>query len=463
MKKEIKIIFAGFSLLLITLFSVQCKKNATPAKVEVETPAPTISVADNAEVDAYVGFCDPNLPPNYCFGGSMTIQAFNQNGIGITPTHVFIIYWDKDKRLALGRRSITGGEWTTIKFSDVLPDVDSHRTPSLGISPENGTIHLIYGQHNDELRYRVSEANAATSPAFNETLFSPKSSKLNPGEDYLRVTYPSFVVGANNKLLVFWRSGSSGNGDTYRSVYAASSGWSPSAKIITGTGNYNGSTSRNAYWNDIVVRNDRVYLTWCWREDSGGTNSNHDLNYAYSDDNGQTWYNDAGALVGNGGTSIMNIGSPGLMISSIRGFNMANNAGAAVDGSGRVHTVSRFETIEGSGQSTYYHIWKNASGTWVRKKLSLPLTHNSYGRPKIFANGNTNDVYIVGVVNKKLTVYMARASETYQNWIQVYAGSIDYHSDINGYITPSGDLYVYAHRRPSAPSGTVAKIDLIRF
>ncbi len=442
--------------------------------------AQMVSFTESSEVtpDAYVGYCDSvSTKLNKCFGGSMTIQGFNQNGIWITPTHIFAVYWDKDQRLTLARKPVSGTTWKRIRFPDLLDTLeypDNHKTPSVAVSPQNGSIHLAFGMHgsntaNDTLNYRVSEANAATRPdsEFDGYLFEPTRDRLRSDDLLSNFAYPTFVVGNDNKLLLFWRIGGSGKGDTYLSEYNAGFGWSPKIKITKKEGIYSetGSIDRSAYWNDIKYRNGRLHLSWCWREESGGGNTtNHDLLYAYSDDNGQNWYNNAGTLVGNGGATIMNVNSPGELLGwSIKGFNMANNGGEAIDGANRVHTVSRFETTVGSGQPTYYHIWRETNGVWTKTKLNLPAIPR-YGRPKIFADVNTNTVYIVGVVDQKITIYAAKQSESYQTWYQVFTGTNNYHNDINGLISGAGNLlYVYAHRRPATFSGTFAELQVLKF
>ncbi len=433
------------------------------------TTAQMISVTETSKVvsDAYVGYCDPNSPPNSCFGGSVSVQAFNQNGIWITDTHVFAVYWDADKHLTLARRHLSGGGWVKIKFSDVLKTVDSHRTPGVAVSPEDGTIHLAFGHHIDTLMYRISNLKGAVVPdaEFNEALFTGTRNQLRMGDILTRFTYPTFISGAGNKLLMFWRFGGSGNGDTYLSEYTSDNGWGPKIQVISGQGSYNTSLTRNAYWNDIIVKEGRIHLSWCWRESKMGTYFNHDLNYAYSDDNGKTWYSDKGILAAKSDSLVINVNTAGIVAWPVRGYNMANNCGETVDGAGRVHTVLRFETSPGSKKNTYYHIWKNPGKGWNKTQLNFPASIKSFGRPKIFADTNDNTIYIVGVVDRKITVYAAKEAESFERWYQVYSGLIDYFQDINGLIKQAGNLslYVYAQRMPATPTAISSGIDLLQF
>ena len=58
------------------------------------------------------------------------------------------------------------------------------------------------------------------------------------------------------------------------------------------------SSSRNPYLNGISYAGNRLHASWGWRESAGGSEFNHDLNYAYSDDHGRTWRNSAGTRIG---------------------------------------------------------------------------------------------------------------------------------------------------------------------
>ena len=117
-----------------------------------------------------------------------------------------------------------------------------------------------------------------------------------------QVTYPRFIPTPAGSLLFSYRYGSSGGGDEMLLEYSGvTRTWSNVGQYTTRTGSYTGTlgtgTDRNAYFDDTVFDDQgRLHATWCWRETPDG-GSNHDLNYAYSDDVGRTWKNNQGTTV----------------------------------------------------------------------------------------------------------------------------------------------------------------------
>ena len=55
----------------------------------------------------------------------------------------------------------------------------------------------------------------------------------------------------------------------------------------------NGEGERNAYWQLAIDGQDRIHISWVWRE-SGDVATNHDLAYAVSADRGRTWKKSTG-------------------------------------------------------------------------------------------------------------------------------------------------------------------------
>lgn len=439
-----KIIFFGLSLFSYVHLSAQ-----------------SASISERSEIisDAYVA-------QGVDFPGSLTVQGFSQCGIWVTSNYIFATYWDVDRRLTLARRSTAfGSSWVRMRFPDVQNSIDSHCTPTVGVSPQDNSIHLAYGHHVTTLRYRQSGAGAATvaDADFNGTLFPPMKNYLPPSTTSItQLTYPNFVVGKDSNLLLFYRKGGSGDGDTYVAEYSAfpMPTWSTPTQIINRTGSYMGNTSRSAYPNDIRCKDGVLYLTWCWRESSSSISTNHDLCYARSADNGQTWYNSAGTQVGGGGM-IMNLNSSGLVVKPIsNAYSETNNQGETVDNENRVHTFLRYAKVAGGDTDTYYHVWRSTAGTWVTKQLTLPGATNSLGRPKLYCDVVNDVLYAVCIVSGKITIFASKSSETYAKWYQIFTDTVNYGSDSNGYITNAGNLlYVYAHRATSSNS---SELDLVK-
>lgn len=137
-------------------------------------------------------------------------------------------------------------------------------------------------------------------------------------------------------------------------------------------------------------------MTWTWREDASG--SNHDINYAYSDDNGQTWNNSDGQTLG----STISINSPGIVIQSLDLQQaLINQQGQAVDNDGGVHALMYhrrqepgYEWQDGDGlffkgDSAYFHYYRDPlTGDWVASMLPTDRVVGS--RPSLGFDSENN-------------------------------------------------------------------------
>ncbi len=191
--------------------------------------------------------------------------------------------------------------WETIRFTDYLFEShDAHNTISMGICPNDGTIHLAFDHHGDPLHYRVSRKGVATAPEtmdWDTSLFSPVISELEQGKP-ISITYPRFFQTPEGELQFCYRRGGSGNGDRMLVDYHSSTGkWINTRQIDSGKGEFEDdlgqSSTRCSYPNGYTYGpKGKLHVTWVWRET--GADPNHDLVYVYSEDLGKTWLNNDG-------------------------------------------------------------------------------------------------------------------------------------------------------------------------
>ncbi len=143
----------------------------------------------------------------------------------------------------------------------------------------SGYLHLAWDHHNDSLRY----CRSVSPGALELTAKLPMTLHEN------RITYPEFYRLPGGDLLFFFREGESGQGNlvinrydhkahTWRRVHES---------LIDGEG------QRNAYWQASLDEKGSIHLSWVWRETSDVA-TNHDLCYAFSDDEGITWKKSTG-------------------------------------------------------------------------------------------------------------------------------------------------------------------------
>ena len=262
--------------------------------------------------------------------------------------------------------------------------------------------------------YRKSVAGLLANPstlAWAAASFSAVSSSLVGSTTVALVTYPRFVTEPDgNKMLFEARIGTSGSGDEYLWEYdAATHAWTSLGMYVYGTGD-----SINAYPHGLSYTRGgaRLHMSWCWRE-TPDASTNHDLLYIYSDDHGRTWKNNAGATVASTGSSYVTKNSSGIRVWTINQEHMV------VDSTGRVHVLlshmpdaqaddANFTSARTKSQFIDY--WRNASGTWVRSAMGLPVVASFRGK---LAISSSNNVY---AILPDLRIAAASAASSFATW-----------------------------------------------
>jgi hypothetical protein len=314
----------------------------------------------------------------------------------------YVTYFDAERRVCIGRRKLPAGAWEVIHFEDHrFKTNDSHNTAVLGICDQDGTIHMAFDHHASELNYRVSKLGAAHDPEsvqWNADLFGPVTHTLGQIKAAQRVTYPRFVPKPDGNLMLFYRSVTSGNGDGMLEEYDGKKhDWTPGlGKVIArdiGTFTANGKTSefRCAYMNGVSYAGNRLHASWVWRDRFEKTNprNQHDLCYAYSDDDGRTWMNSAGVTIGRTGKEFIHLDSPGVVVAEIpinSGLTNQTTHFAYADGS--IHVFVRQATKKRGGER-YFHYWRDVKGRWRQEMLPF-----SGGRPKLVGTGDRSLVLV---------------------------------------------------------------------
>ncbi len=371
------------------------------------------------------------------FSTAINGRTFQKDGIATCNGYQYIAYYDSNRHVCLSRRKLPAGNWETIRFTDYFFESnDAHNVVSMGICPNDGTIHLAFDHHVHPLHYRVSKEGLATRPeteAWSVSSFGPIVSELETGKP-IKITYPKFWVTPEGNLQFNYRVRGSGNGDRMLVDYNAATGqWENTRQIDSSLGLFEDelgkSTSRCSYPNGYDYDADgKLHVSWVWRENSQG--ANHDLVYAYSEDRGFTWKNNDGQIL----NEIPNVNSPGITVQSIpRVLGLMNDHGQVIDSRGRVHVVMYHctkETIEAEGSTPgatrwgpeaarrYHHYWRDSNGEWHHLQMNMEVGN----RPKIFADENDNliMVYMGSPVKrenrKDLIVAMASAKENWQDW-----------------------------------------------
>ncbi|MGC4093103.1 MAG: BNR-4 repeat-containing protein [Polyangiaceae bacterium] len=337
------------------------------------------------------------------YGGYLNGESFQEEGVLTHKGYQYYAFWNTNRHVVMARRALPSGAWEKFEFTDYTNTADdAHNTISLGVCAGDGTLHLSFDHHVSDLHYRRSSVGFLnqTAPVWAASSFGAVTKALVGTTAVTQVTYPRFVSEpGGGKLLFGARIGSSGSGDEYLWEYDASKGtWSSLGKYIDGIVN-----NINAYPHGLsYTRNgSRLHVSWCWRE-TPDANTNHDLLYAYSDDHGRTWKNNAGADIGTTGSSFMNLSSTGLSVWAIKqNRGLINQEHMAVDSLGRVHVLlshmpdaqaddANFDSSRTKSQ--FFDYWRDSNGSWKRVALGLPVVANFRGKLAIAAS---NNVYAV--------------------------------------------------------------------
>ena len=206
---------------------------------------------------------------------SVNTTVFRNNSLVTYGNEQYIGYYDSDGALVVGKRKLNSTQWT-LKRSSYKGNVkDAHNVISLMVDGE-GYLHVAFDHHGHPLNYCRSIA--------------PGSLELGDklpmtGVDEAHVTYPEFYPLAGGDLLFVYRSGSSGRGNLVMNRYSVKlQRWNRVQDVLI-----DGEGQRNAYWQICVDEQGTIHLSWVWRE-SWLVETNHDLCYARSSDNGKTWY-----------------------------------------------------------------------------------------------------------------------------------------------------------------------------
>lgn len=103
--------------------------------------------------------------------------------------------------------------------------------------------------------------------------------------------------------------------------------------------------------------------------------TNHDLGYAYSDDKGRTWKNNAGTTVATLATGgVITPSTAGIHVYNIpQNSGILNQEGQIADAAGRFHVINRERT---SGAFLWYHYWRSATGRFSGNSVRGGVTES---------------------------------------------------------------------------------------
>lgn len=311
----------------------------------------------------------------------------------------------------LGRRQIAPslGEWQYFAFTDyVQQTLDEHNTISMGISGD-GKIHLSFDHHDVPINYRVSNTGIAnTIPSeWTASAFGAVQHSL-PGSvgPWTPLTYPRFERIDNGDLLMEFRIGQSGAGDSWIHRYSSTSGlWSNVGKYLQGEDN-------NAYINGFSNQGGKLFVSWTVRE-TPTASTNHDFYFALSEDAGRTWKQTNGQTVALPITP----STAGIKVFSIpQNSEIINQEAQCADQQGRFHALMRDNS---TGTSRFYHYLRTTDGKFTKTAINASgLSTPPYlaYRGKIAASGNNVIAILPDQPKQTVQIWGATAGGGYTDW-----------------------------------------------
>lgn len=205
---------------------------------------------------------------------SVNTTVFRNNSLVTQGDEQYISYYDAEGFLTLGKRKLGSEKWTLHRTQYKGNVKDAHNVISMMLDGE-GYIHVSFDHHGHPLNYCRSKAPHSLELGEKEPM---------TGVDEGNVTYPEFYRLAGGDLLFAYRSGSSGRGNLVLNRYSVKERkWNRVQDVLI-----DGEGKRNAYWQLYVDERGVIHLSWVWRE-TWYVETNHDLCYARSSDNGVTW------------------------------------------------------------------------------------------------------------------------------------------------------------------------------
>lgn len=251
---------------------------------------------------------------DYAYGKSLTPHG---DCIKTYKQYVFMSWYrggKNDRHVMLSRYNTETGSIKTIEFPHQHTGFngkwwigETHNTIAIGISPLNGTVHMVYDMHaytnnglfaNDYFRYSYSVDNAADLPdnefALNKFVKDPLDGDykhttmdgVRNASRYDRFTYPQFFLNDEGELFLTARDGTSHDGAQAFIRYEANANKWGRFKYLNALGaKAKGETHNWSIYGSIKYVNGKIRAGFQRRLNNGSDKFQfqNGVYYAYSD------------------------------------------------------------------------------------------------------------------------------------------------------------------------------------
>lgn len=416
-------------------------------------------------------------PYDYFFGNALVphgdcIKAYK---------HFIFLTWYRggkdDRHVMLTRLNRKTGEQVTIEFPHRHTGFlnkwwigETHNTIAVGISPKNGTIHLLYDMHGyrpeqpgakgafdrDYFRYSYSVENAADAP---DDEFSLDLFVTSPDGDYKhltmdgvenadvwgRLTYPTFFLNDEGDLFMYMRKGSAYNGSYFICQYDGESKWKEPVYFNVNHATQHGLDFTYGVYGKMKYANGKIRVAFQRRNNDRQDRYiyQNGVYYAYSDHpNGKkNWKNHKGQdfelpLVD---PAFIKVYEPGDYVETTKKdkVHMVGYFDFNVTDRGDEHIISRVRDNENK-ITKYLHAYRAAN------ESEFTVTTDFAGGVELYSAGNY--IYMItlkdgrpfvqsveGGTNNWQTVYQPTEGRTFDKGIPyIYEGKLYYYLKVPG-------------------------------
>lgn len=394
---------------------------------------------------------------NFQFGRHISAHG---NAMAIHGEFIYVGWYMggmENRHVMLSRRHFDSDTWETIQFPHRHigfrgdPTIgDSHNSIAVGISPIDETVHLLYDMHaytavqfpDDFFNYNISVPGAATAEEWTLDLFYEKRNYLRPGENYERVTYPSFNVLPNGHLMARWRVGGSTNGSFVNATY---NGEEWSTRQVMTFGGVAGRTWGLYGSYSFLPQTGKWHMGFSIRADGTGVPLNSGFYYAETEDPSGL----AGWRTVDGQPLTLPIIDPApLKIGEPTQFGVGDRIPVAAN-----WTVTENGSI---------HFRSTVSGTnvhYFRGPQDTEFTAVTSGVPNGGLSSFQNLVLARGLEDGRFTLYATPAGRN--DWQLIFADDASPANYQHGIVVQSGD-YIFFFGQHAGSSESLP-LDVIRF
>lgn len=335
---------------------------------------------------------------------------------------------------------------------------ETHNTISVGISPNNDTIHLLYDMHRngneamfakDYLRYSYSIAGAATiaDDKFDISLFvNSKAGHYKhlafPGIDDVTttklLTYPAFFSGDNGDLFMKMRYGYSANGKMLFARYDGQQ-WHGYFNFNQMNATEAGSKFNWGLYGDFKYTGGKFRIAFQRRSKNNNDKYIYQdgIYYAYSNDpTGVTDWKSAGGKTLNLPVTepeFLKIAEPGDWVKTTKQnqVHISHGFDFVVTDAGDEHFISQIKDKE-------FNITKNLHTFRKVSDKTYTTVENDIGGQLYTSN---NNVYLIGLNNGRVKI--ARAEGDEGKFISIYQHEQGPKFDKGVLYVANGKVYYY--------------------